>query len=247
MCSLTWWQFFTLTIFCNSSIFMLNCICASFYCYSFLLLLSYFAPVVYMWFSFILCVYVRACVCVQWTFLMILKKVGIPRPLPLFWGSKMETVKKMLSVRGWDGTSAAEELSHSLVLAGVSDPETLTPWKPCRPWGPLPCCCSCTHCYRRKRPLQSCHWEQYIKGRRVEVTVKVSGPRMSFSGPSKASFITFLMLSHLVTFSRWLIRFMIDTLWVGMWRPCQWAPRSALRWPFLYSWQWMQGGCSRQS
>lgn len=62
------------------------------------------------------CTCVHVCVCVQWTFLMILKKVGIPGPLPLFWGSKMETVKKMLSVRGWDGTGTPQQLRNSLTL-----------------------------------------------------------------------------------------------------------------------------------
>jgi len=34
------------------------------------------------------------------TLFMVFKKVGLPRPLPLLWGSEMEIVKEMLSVQG---------------------------------------------------------------------------------------------------------------------------------------------------
>jgi hypothetical protein len=36
---------------------------------------------------------------IQQTFLMVFKRVGLPRPLQLLWGPELETVREMLSVR----------------------------------------------------------------------------------------------------------------------------------------------------
>ena len=57
------------------------------------------------------------------------------------------------------------------------------------------------------------------------VTIKVTGDipvlsvaKVALEGPSDVCFITFLMSSYLVAFSRWLVRSMADIVGVGTWK-----------------------------
>lgn len=73
-----------------------------------------------------------------------------PRPLFFFWGSGIQAVRRDARHWGliWDRDfSEAEGLSSSHILAGVSGPGLLTPWRPCGAWYLFPCCCSyiCIH------------------------------------------------------------------------------------------------------
>jgi hypothetical protein len=117
---------------------------------------------------------------VQQTLLVVLKRVGLLRPLPLMWRSGIENCEEDLRDRV--GTGTPQQPRASLLLSVFSlewvGQGFLLHWGPCRPQGLPLCVMPGNELYKVVIESNASH---SIKGRGVGVITEVSGDNLVLS------------------------------------------------------------------